>query len=302
MPGHPGSDPKPTRALAAAVEPFSAQVYFSPECHKAYETLGFAGSPGRLGEVQLPDSPAYFCSRGSILGQVPGEVVAAAFGVFNPEVVIPAVRRGWTLTDAETIQAARTEGSLGQLRRVLGESPAGLARATELLQRANDGLRPEGRPLYAGLLSQGLPDDPLGVAWRLADQLREYRGDCHIAAWTSAGFDATEIGLMTEPYWGLPMRTYIRTRAWTDEQLDAAEERLRSRGLVQKAALTPEGRSEREAVEGATDAACRRIVDNLGDDLDELLSIIGGWSKAVQAAGGYPVSGPHELAQLAKHR
>jgi hypothetical protein len=28
--------------------------------------------------------------------------------------------------------------------------------------------------------------------------LREYRGDAHTAAWTSSGFDATEIGLMTE--------------------------------------------------------------------------------------------------------
>jgi len=302
MADQPGTGHKPTRALAAALEPFSAQVYFSPECHKAYEALGFAGSPGKLGEVHLPDSPAYFCSRGSILGQVPGEVIAAAFGVFNPEVVVPAVRHGWTLTDATTIQAARTEGSLAQLRRILGDEPAGLAEATEFLQRANDRLRPEGRPLYAGLVSQGLPDDPLGVAWRLADRLREYRGDCHIAAWTSAGFDATEIGLLTEPYWGLPMRTYVRTRAWTDEQLDAAEERLKSRGLVKDAALTAEGRSQREGVEAATDEACRRIVDNLGDDLEELVSILGGWSKAIQAAGGYPVSGPHELAQLAKNR
>ena len=51
--------------------------------------------------------------------------------------------------------------------------------------------------------------------------LREYRGDAHTAAWTSAGLDATEVGLLTELYWGLPMRTYIRTRAWSDDQLDA---------------------------------------------------------------------------------
>ena len=293
---------QPARALAAALEPFSGQVYFSSECHSAYHALGFGPSPGKAGDVQLPDGPAYFCSRGSLLGQVPGEVVAAAFGVFNPEVVVPSVRHGWTLTDAATIEAARTEGSLAQLRRILGEEPAGLERATELLGRANQGLRPEGRPLYAGLVSRGLPDDPLGVAWRLADRLREYRGDCHIAAWTSAGFDATEIGLITEPYWGLPMRTYIRTRAWTDEQLDAAEARLVSRGLAEGGALTDRGRSAREATEQATDAACQPIVDNLGEDLDELVSILAGWSKAIQAAGGYPASGPHELARLAGDR
>ena len=62
----------------------------------------------------------------------------------------------------------------------------------------------------------------MGDMWRLADMLREYRGDAHTAAWTSAGLDATEVGLLTELYWGLPMRTYVRTRAWSAEQLDAA--------------------------------------------------------------------------------
>lgn len=290
---------KPARALATAIEPFSAQVYFSPECHSAYEALGFGPSPAKLGEVNMPDGPAYFCSRGSVLGQVPGQVVAAAFGVFNPEVVVPAVSHGWTLTDAPTIEGARTEGAMGQLRRILGDKPEGLDRAVELFERAVEGLRPEGRALFAGLLAQSMPDEPLGVAWRLADRLREYRGDSHIAAWTSAGYDAAEIGLVTEAYWGLPLRTYIRTRAWTADQLDAAEERLVSRGLLQDRALTPKGRTEREAVEAVTDAACKRIVDNLGDDVDELVSIAGGWSKSIQAAGGYPASGPHDLAQLA---
>lgn len=290
---------KPARALATAIEPFSAQVYFSPECHSAYEALGFGPSPAKLGEVNMPDGPAYFCSRGSVLGQVPGQVVAAAFGVFNPEVVVPAVSHGWTLTDAPTIEGARTEGAMGQLRRILGDKPEGLDRAVELFERAVEGLRPEGRALFAGLLAQSMPDEPLGVAWRLADRLREYRGDSHIAAWTSAGYDAAEIGLVTEAYWGLPLRTYIRTRAWTADQLDAAEERLVSRGLLQDRALTPKGRTEREAVEAVTDAACKRIVDNLGDDVDELVSIAGGWSRSIQAAGGYPASGPHDLAQLA---
>ncbi|MCI0635811.1 MAG: hypothetical protein L0206_18120, partial [Actinobacteria bacterium] len=85
------------RDLGAAIEPFVGQVYFSPECHRAYEAFGFAGSPGDLNGVAMPDGQAYFCSRGSILGQVPGEVVAAAFGVFNPEVVVPLVTTGWQI-------------------------------------------------------------------------------------------------------------------------------------------------------------------------------------------------------------
>jgi hypothetical protein len=286
------------RTLAAALEPVIGQVYFSPECHSGYEALGFGASPAMMGDVALPDGPAYFCSRGSVLGQVSGEVVAAAFGVFNPAVVVPAVTGGWALTDAATIGEARTEGAVAQLRRILGPDPADLARATELLRRAGDGLRPEGRPLYAGLLALGLPGDPIGDMWRLGDRLREFRGDSHIASWASAGFDATEIGLLTELYWGLPMRTYVRSRAWSDDDLDAAEARLVARGLVADGAMTDDGRAAREAVEVTTDGACRPMVENLGDDLDELVGILRSWDEAIQAAGGYPGSGPHDLAQL----
>jgi hypothetical protein len=289
----------PARALAASLEPFTGQVYFSPECHSAYAALGFSPSPGKMGEVALPDGPAYFCSRGSVLGQVPGEVVAAAYGGYNPAAVVPAVAYGWTLVDAATIEAARTEGAVGQLARILGDEPDGIDRGLALLQQATDGLRPEGKPLFAGLVGQGRPGTKLGDAWRLADQLREFRGDVHINAWATAGFDATEIGLLTELYWGLPTRTYVRTRAWSDSDLDAAEERLRARGLVADGRLTDEGRAQREAVEEATDAACGPIVRNLGDDVEELVGVLQGWSRAVQAAGGYPDSGPLDLANAA---
>ena len=46
-------------------------------------------------------------------------------------------------------------------------------RAAELLARATDPLRPEGRPLFAGIRSLGVPDDPLAAMWRLGDLLRD---------------------------------------------------------------------------------------------------------------------------------
>jgi hypothetical protein len=289
-----------SRALGAALEPLAGQVYFSPECHAAYEAVGFGASPAVVRGVAMPDGPAYFCSRGSVLGQVPGEVVAAAFGVFNPDVVVPLVAAGWRLTDAATICAARTAGAVAQLERILGASPEGLDRATELLRQANASLRPEGRPLYAGLRSLGLPGSPLGDAWRLADRLREYRGDAHVVAWSAAGFDGAEIGLLTELYWGLPLRTYIRTRAWSDDDLDAAEARLEAGGLVSGGAFSDDGRAAREEVEVGTDRLCRPIIEALGDDFDELIGIVGPWSEQIKDAGGYPASGPHDLASLAR--
>jgi hypothetical protein len=287
----------PTRRLAMALEPVVGQVYFSPEAHAAYVDLGFNPSPGALANgLSLPDGPAYFTSRGSVMGQVPGQVVAAAFAVFNPAVVVPAVTYGWSLTDAATICAARTEGAVAQLTRILGPEPEGLGRVTELLQHAVAPLRPEGRPLFAGLLQVNHSGSRLGEFWHLGDLLREYRGDSHTAAWISAGLDATEIGLLSELYWGLPLRSYIRTRAWSDDQLAAAEERLIGRGLITDGAFTDDGRRVREAVEVDTDRQCEPIVAALGDHLDELLGLLSPWGAAIREAGGYPPQGPQDLA------
>lgn len=284
------------RRLAAALEPVAGQVYFAPEAHREYEALGFEGSARTTNGVAMPDGPAYFTSRGSILGQVPGDVVAATFAVFNPAAVVPAVTFGWSRTDAATICAARTRAATAHLARVLGERPDGLSTAADALARAVEPLRPEGRSLYAGLRALGLPGDPIGDAWRMADMLREYRGDAHIASWTSAGLDAVEIGLLTELYWGLPMGSYIRSRAWSPDDLDAGRERLTARGYIDGDGFTPAGREAREAVELATDRQCRPIVEALGDDLDDLLGVLRPWGDAIRTAGGYPASGPHDLA------
>ena len=93
-------------------------MYFSPECHSLYAAVGFSPSRGELRGVAMPDGLPTSCSRGSVMGQVPGEVVAATFGVFNPAVVVPAVAHGWTLTDAATLGRARTEGAIAQLTRI----------------------------------------------------------------------------------------------------------------------------------------------------------------------------------------
>jgi Helix-turn-helix family len=284
------------RRLGSVLEPVTGQVYFSPECHKSYEALGFGPSAGEFNGVPAPDGPAYFTSRGSVLGQVPGTVVAATFGVFNPEAVVPAVTFGWTKTDAATICQARTDGAVAQLERILGSEPEGVERANELLARAVAPLRPEGRSLFAGQSSLPLPETTLGQVWRRGDMLREYRGDSHIAAWIGAGLDATEIGLLTELYWGLPMRTYSRTRAWTDAQFDAATERLEGRGLIADGAMTPAGQEHREAIEVETDRQMAPVLRALGDDIEELFEILAPWGVAIREAKGYPAAGPHDLA------
>ena len=111
----------------------------------------------------------------------------------------------------------------------------------------------EGRALYSGLLSLGYPGDPMGDFWRAADLVREHRGDSHIAAWVAADLDACEIGLLTDPWRGHPLKSWVRTRGWTDDELDAACDRLRSRGLLDGDELTAAGCALREGIETATD-------------------------------------------------
>ncbi len=290
------------RALGGALEPFVGQVYFSRECHERYVALGFAASPGEMNGVAMPEMVSYFTSRGSLMGQVPGELVAAAFAVFNPAVVVPAVSAGWAITDAKTVCAARRDGAVAQLQRILTSDPAGVGEARRILERAVSVLRPEGRPLFAGTLSQSVPVDALAACWHFGDMLREYRGDAHTAAWISAGFDATEIGLMTELFWGLPLKSYSRTRGWSEDDYRAAIDRLTSRNLIRDGAFTPEGHAAREAVERATDAQMSGAISAMGDDLDRLLGLLTPWSQAVQTHKGYPASGPHELAEAARQR
>lgn len=290
------------RALGGALEPFVGQVYFSPECHDNYVALGFQPSPGLMNGVTMPEMVAYFTSRGSLMGQVPGEVVAATFAVFNPVIVIPAVTAGWAITDAPSVCDARRRGAVSQLERILGAKPGGIAKARATLQRAVDVLRPEGRPLFAGTLSQSIPDTDLGAAWHFGDMLREYRGDAHTAAWISAGLDATEIGLLTELFWGLPLKSYSRTRGWSEDDYTAAVERLESRGLIENGAFTATGRELRENVEVHTDEQMRAALVAIGDDFDRLIEQFSAWSAAVRTMKGYPESGPHELAEAASKR
>lgn len=289
------------RRLGSVLEPVIGQVYFSPECHANYAALGFDPSPGDADGVALPDGPAYFASRGSVLGQVSGEVIAAAFGVFSAAVVVPSVQLAWTRTDAATIRGARADGAVAQLRRLLGDEPDGVRRASELLGRAAGVLEVNGRPLAAGIASIEVPSEPLAAVWHVGDFLREYRGDSHNAAWMAAGLGATDIGILTELYWGMPSRSYSRTRGWSADEFDQSERRLVDLGYLDgqgvETRLSRQGRDVRERLELMTDDQMRPALDALEGDMDELFGILEPWGASVRAAAGYLRSGPHDLAR-----
>lgn len=291
------------RALAAVIEPMVASVYFAKEAHEAFEALGFQPSPGQppegwpkehWGTVLLPDFNAYLSSRASLLGHAPGEVVAAAFGVFSPALIVPGVIAGYEIADPATIRATRDRAAADQLRRILGDDPDGLERVNELLAQAGSRLAIAGKPIYAGVVALGLPDDPLLRMFRLAERLREYRGDSFVAAFTTSGFDGAEIQMLTERLAGDPPRSYCRTRGWTEEELDGTEARLTERGLLQGERATPAGADAREAVEQLVDRMCAPIEEALGADLAELVGSLQRYADEVRANDGYYWSGPPE--------
>jgi hypothetical protein len=156
------------------------------------------------------------------------------------------------------------------------------------LERACAPLRPEGRPLYAGLLSQDVPSSPVGRAWRYADMLREYRGDAHIAALVLEGIGPVE-ALVTHGATGeAPTPMLQATRAWPEEAWAAAEERLRARGLLAAdGTLSDAGGQLRDAIEHRTDVASVDAYEPLGEDgCERLRSLCRPLSRAVVSAGG----------------
>ena len=282
----------PARRIWDVLEPIAASVYFAPEVHKAFEAVGHGGPSRVANGIEYPNGLAYFTSRGACLGNgVSGHLIASAFGVFKRPMVVDAVAAGWRIADGPTILAARDAGMVDCFTRILG-TPDELGWVTDLLKRMADAAPSEGRALSAGLRSLGYPGSAMGDFWRAGDIVREYRGDCHIAAWVAEDLDATEIGLLTDPWRGQPMRSWVRSRGWTEDELDAACERLRSRGLLEGTGdgewMTAAGRTLRESIEERTDALQSRVVRLLGDDTDRFVTLLDGWAQKMVDARAYP--------------
>ncbi len=276
------------RRIRNVVEPIAGCSIFSPEAHQEYTQLGLPSSEIFHAGVHMLHFETYVMTRSACLGPAPAEVVAAAFAVFHPAEVVSAVKRWRGSTTPEVLQQARQRGAVAALRRALGEPTSEVERAVELLQQATSVLRLEGRPLFAGLRSLGYVGEPLADLWRAADLFREHRGDSHISSWTARGLDAAQSCLLNDMAQGLPIKSYVRTRGWSEAELDDAVEKLARRGLVDEGGLTEVGRAFRDNLEDHTDAQQHVAVEALKDDVTELLTLLTPISEAIRREGGYP--------------
>src|SRR4051812_37353572 len=185
----PMQHPEPVaRRLFALTEPISLVNFFSPEPNDAMSALGFRNY-----------WDGYFAGRSAPLGRVPAEVVHAAFYNFADGEVARHIPKVWDTVTPEAAHAAREQGCVAALRRILGdlvETPD-LVRVAELLAKASIGAPTQGRVMYAGLRSLPMPEEPVARLWHAANMLREHRGDGHIAALVSERIGGTEAHVLS---------------------------------------------------------------------------------------------------------
>lgn len=277
-----------TRTLRNLAEPIAASVFFAPEAHQAYARFGFAPAQGEVEDVALFDWSAYFATRAAPLGPVSPALVTAVFGVFPEAWITEALAGAWDRAAPHELLTAREQGGVAALRRLLGDDPPGVARASELLRRGLEAAPVAGLPLFAALRALPWPETAVGQLWRACDLYREHRGDAHVAAWTAAGLDGCQACLLNDLRQGLALGSYVRTRRWSDDQIDAAVDALRAGGWLDGDELSPQGRAAREVIEATTDRVQVPIVDAIGDDLDELVSLLHPLRDAIIERGGYP--------------
>jgi hypothetical protein len=272
--------PKPVaRRLFDLTEPISLVNFFSQESNDAMAALGFTNY-----------WDGYFAGRSAPLGRVPAEVVDAAFYSFAEGEVARHIPRVWERITPEAAHAARQQGCVAALRRILGDlvGTPELARAAELLAKASISARCEGRVMYAALRSLPMPTEPVARLWHAANMLREHRGDGHVAALVSERIGGTEAHVLSALDMGIyPAESFGRIHhlppAWLAQVMDG----LRGRGIVDAdGRLTDAGRATKARIESLTDALAEAPYEGLEPfELDELIGLLEPISARLRATG-----------------
>ncbi len=267
-----------SRRLFRLVEPIHLVTYFSDEPTEALMALG-------LRNVW----DAYFAGRAAPLGRVPAEVVHAIFYNFADGEVARHIPRVWETTTPEAALAAREQGSVAALRRILGDlvDTPGLARAADLATRAATSAPTEGRIMYAALRALPVPEEPMARLWHAATMLREHRGDGHVAALVVAGIGGTEAHVLHALSEGMPAEKFGRVHHLPAAQLGAVVDGMRARGLIDASGwLSVTGRETKARIESRTDDLAAPPYDGLEpSQLHQLIADLEPISAALDAAG-----------------
>ncbi|MFG2747916.1 SCO6745 family protein [Streptomyces xanthophaeus] len=271
------------RCWHAAINPLHATIYFSPDIAAEFAALG----------VTHPVA-VNLASRSAAMGAVGPGAVTAAFSNYRHDLIARHLPAVWDTVSPEEALAARLRAADTTLRRLLGSetlaSPE-LAEAADLAIRATEGCTRHARTLYAAHADLPVPEEPHLRLWHATTLLREHRGDGHLAALLIAGLDPLE-ALVSHSATGRGMTSkWIKgMRGWEQSDLEAAVDRLRSRGILDaERELTEEGKAVRERLEADTDRLDAAPYEHLGaEGLARLHALSGGFVMKAVAAGAFP--------------
>ncbi|MGW1379591.1 SCO6745 family protein [Streptomyces sp. NPDC002446] len=273
------------RSCHNVINPYHSAFYFAPERGTEMAAIG------------IEDRGAgYFASRAAAMGAVGPGTITATFYNFNHELIARHVPHVWSVATPELVLAARLRAADATLRRLLGdeavESPE-MAEAAKLALRAAEGCARQARPLYAAHADLPVPDAPHLAYWHAATLLREHRGDGHLMALLDAELDGLEALVShTASGRGMSYQTIMATRGWSQEDVQAAQERLRGRGLLDaEGELTEAGRQLRKDLETRTDRLDRAPYEHLGaEGVARLTELAAGFTTAIVDAGAFPAT------------
>ncbi|MFF3323843.1 hypothetical protein [Streptomyces sp. NPDC002889] len=275
--------PRAGRRCHNVINPLHSTVYFSPDLGAELAGLGIEDARA-----------AYFAARAAAMGAVGPGVVAATFYNFNPELVAGHLPAVWETASPEAVLEARLRAVDSTLQRLLGAEVLAskeLAEAAELALRAAEACTPHARPLYAAHADLPVPDEPHLAYWHAATLLREHRGDGHLTALLSAGLDPLEALVShTATGKGMAPRWILATRGWRRTDWEAAQGRLRERGLLDaEGGLTEAGTRLRNELEDHTDRIDLAPYEHLGaESVERLTELARGLLMPALAAGAFP--------------
>ena len=166
-------------AVKKPIGEIGMQFMIDPVTHAAGKALGLRGRP------------LYHLGRGGALGDVPAEVVVAAFAFVPPAVVVANWNAGRAVLSPPEVARAYAGWCNDWGRRTLADVP-GIARALVLLERVVDGAEGAGLPLFVGWRLLARPDDVPGRLAQVINVMREHRGSVHACAVAAVGLGPLE--------------------------------------------------------------------------------------------------------------
>ena len=245
----------------------------------------------------------YFGFRAAPLGPVGPGVVEAVFANFAPRRVRKAVPDAWAHASPEACIEARRTAAVAALERVAADDLAVVAPAVvDRLEGVLDVADHLGRPLFAANRDLLLPGDPAGRLWQLATDLREQRGDGHVAT-QACRRASTRWRCTSSTPWARASRATSCSRAGTGPTRSGPTGSIASwSGACWSTPRRPPTRDEpctSASRRRLTNSPCGAFVAGLGsvDAVEDLAADLTPLARAVSGSGILPFPNPIGLPE-----